>query len=118
MNSSINASKIIIDNEDDKIISIAEAEEAVKTLIRYIGEDPEREGLMVTIPKQFCEQKFLTKRLFLPKSFKIIFYQNLLWQFFCLTFFFLSTEFKTTYFLKINFFFAKVFRPFFSPNIF
>ena len=44
MNSSINASKIIIDNQDNKIISKAEAEEAVKTLIRYIGEDPEREG--------------------------------------------------------------------------
>ena len=44
MNSSINASNIIIDNQDNKIISKAEAEEAVKTLIRYIGEDPEREG--------------------------------------------------------------------------
>ena len=41
MNSSINASNIIIDNQDNKIISKAEAEEAVKTLIRYIGEDPE-----------------------------------------------------------------------------
>ena len=36
MNSSINASNIIIDNQDNKIISKAEAEEAVKTLIRYI----------------------------------------------------------------------------------
>ena len=51
MNSSINASKIIINNENDKIISKAEAEEAVKTLIRYIGEDPEREGLIET-PKR------------------------------------------------------------------
>ena len=47
MNSSINASKIIIDDSEDKIIiSQEEAEEAVKTLIRYIGEDPEREGLL------------------------------------------------------------------------
>ena len=44
-------SKIIIDNENDRIISKAEAEEAVKTLIRYIGEDPEREGLLET-PKR------------------------------------------------------------------
>ena len=51
MNSSINASNIIIDNQDNKIISKAEAEEAVKTLIRYIGEDPEREGLLET-PKR------------------------------------------------------------------
>ena len=51
MNSSINASKIIIDNEDNKIISKAQAEEAVKTLLRYIGEDPEREGLLET-PKR------------------------------------------------------------------
>ena len=36
MNSSINASNIIIDNEVNKVISKAEAEEAVKTLIRYI----------------------------------------------------------------------------------
>ena len=46
MNSSINASNIIIDNEESKIISKAEAEKAVKTLIRYIGEDPEREGFV------------------------------------------------------------------------
>ena len=52
MNSSINASKIIIDDSEDKIIiSEEEAEEAVKTLIRYIGEDPEREGLLET-PKR------------------------------------------------------------------
>ena len=51
MNSSINASKIIIDNEVNKVISTEEAEEAVKTLIRYIGEDPEREGLLET-PKR------------------------------------------------------------------
>ena len=52
MNSSINASKIIIDDSEDKIIiSQEEAEEAVKTLIRYIGEDPEREGLLET-PKR------------------------------------------------------------------
>ena len=51
MNSSINASNIIIDNQDNKIISKVEAEEAVKTLIRYIGEDPEREGLLET-PKR------------------------------------------------------------------
>ena len=52
MNSSINASKIIIDdNEDKTIISKEEAEEAVKILIRYIGEDPEREGLLET-PKR------------------------------------------------------------------
>ena len=51
MNSSINASKIIIDNENNKITSKAEAEEAIKTLIRYIGEDPEREGLLET-PKR------------------------------------------------------------------
>ena len=51
MNSSLNASKIIINNEENKIISKSEAEEAVKTLIRYIGEDPEREGLLET-PKR------------------------------------------------------------------
>ena len=51
MNSSTNVSNIVIDNEENKIISKAEAEEAVKTLIRYIGEDPEREGLKET-PKR------------------------------------------------------------------
>ena len=51
MNSSINTSKIILDNQDNKIISQEEAEEAVKTLIQYIGEDPEREGLIET-PKR------------------------------------------------------------------
>ena len=42
MNPSINNSKIILDNQDNKIISQEEAEEAVKTLLQYIGEDPER----------------------------------------------------------------------------
>ena len=51
MNSSINASKIILDKQDNKIISQEEAEQAVKTLIQYIGEDPEREGLVDT-PKR------------------------------------------------------------------
>ena len=51
MNSSINTSKIILDNQDNKIVSQEEAEEAVKTLIQYIGEDPEREGLIET-PKR------------------------------------------------------------------
>ena len=36
---------------DFKIISQEEAEKAVKTLIQYIGEDPEREGLIET-PKR------------------------------------------------------------------
>ena len=44
MNSSVNTSKIILDNQNNKIISQEEAEEAVKTLIKYIGEDQEREG--------------------------------------------------------------------------
>ena len=51
MNSSINTSKIILDNQDNKIISQEEAEQAVKTLLQYIGEDPEREGLIET-PKR------------------------------------------------------------------
>jgi GTP cyclohydrolase I len=51
MGSSINASKLILDNQDNKIVSQEEAEQAVKTLIRYIGEDPEREGLIET-PKR------------------------------------------------------------------
>ena len=78
MNSSINASKIIIDNEDDKIISIAEAEEAVKTLIRYIGEDPEREGLIET-PKrviksfnEFYAGYSQDPEIFLSKTFEDI----------------------------------------------
>ena len=51
MNSSINTSKIIFDKQDNKIIYQKEAEEAVRTLIQYIGEDPEREGLIET-PKR------------------------------------------------------------------
>ena len=51
MSSSINASKLILDNQDNKIVSQEEAEQAVKTLIQYIGEDPEREGLIET-PKR------------------------------------------------------------------
>ncbi len=51
MGSSINASKLILDNQDNKIVSQEEAEQAVKTLIKYIGEDPEREGLKET-PKR------------------------------------------------------------------
>ena len=78
MNSSINASKIIIDNENDKIISKAEAEEAVKTLIRYIGEDPEREGLIET-PKrviksfnEFYAGYSQDPEIFLSKTFEDI----------------------------------------------
>ena len=78
MNSSINASKIIIDNEDDKIVSKAEAEEAVKTLIRYIGEDPEREGLIET-PKrviksfnEFYAGYSQDPEIFLSKTFEDI----------------------------------------------
>ena len=51
MGSSINASKLILDDQDNKIVSQEEAEQAVKTLIQYIGEDPEREGLIET-PKR------------------------------------------------------------------
>ena len=78
MNSSINASKIIINNQDDKIISKAEAEEAVKTLIRYIGEDPEREGLLET-PKrviksfnEFYAGYSQDPEIFLSKTFEDI----------------------------------------------
>ena len=78
MNSSINASKIIINNENDKIISKAEAEEAVKTLIRYIGEDPEREGLIET-PKrviksfnEFYAGYSQDPEIFLSKTFEDI----------------------------------------------
>ena len=77
MNSSINASKIIIDNENNKIISKAEAEEAVKTLIRYIGEDPEREGLLET-PKrviksfnEFYAGYTQDPEIFLSKTFNL-----------------------------------------------
>ena len=78
MNPSINASKIIIDNEDDKIVSKSEAEEAVKTLIRYIGEDPEREGLLET-PKrvirsfnEFYAGYSQDPEIFLTKTFEDI----------------------------------------------
>ena len=46
MNSSLNASKIIIDEDVKSEISESEAEKAVKVLIEYIGEDPNREGLL------------------------------------------------------------------------
>ena len=78
MNSSINASNIIIDNQENKIISKAEAEEAVKTLIRYIGEDPEREGLKET-PKrviksfnEFYAGYSQDPEIFLSKTFEDI----------------------------------------------
>ena len=78
MNSSINASNIIIDNQDNKIISKVEAEEAVKTLIRYIGEDPEREGLLET-PKrviksfnEFYAGYSQDPEIFLSKTFEDI----------------------------------------------
>ena len=51
MNSSLNASNIVINDEEKNIVSQAEAERAVKTLIKYIGEDPDREGLIDT-PKR------------------------------------------------------------------
>ena len=51
MNSSINASKIILSQNEKRVVSKEEAEQAVKTLIEYIGEDPEREGLIET-PKR------------------------------------------------------------------
>ena len=51
MNSSLNASNIVINDEEKNIVSQAEAERAVKTLIKYIGEDPDREGLINT-PKR------------------------------------------------------------------
>ena len=51
MNSSLNASKIIIDEDVKSEISEGEAEKAVKMLIEYIGEDPNREGLLET-PKR------------------------------------------------------------------
>ena len=46
MNSSINASKLIIDDHEKRSVTQEEAELAIKTLIEYIGEDPNREGLI------------------------------------------------------------------------
>ena len=51
MNPSLNASNILINDEEKNIVSQSEAEKAVKTLIEYIGEDPDREGLIDT-PKR------------------------------------------------------------------
>ena len=51
MNSSLNPSNIVINDEEKNIVSQSEAEQAVKTLIEYIGEDPDREGLIDT-PKR------------------------------------------------------------------
>ena len=51
MNSSPNASNIVISDEEKNIVSQSEAEKAVKTLIEYIGENPDREGLRET-PKR------------------------------------------------------------------
>jgi GTP cyclohydrolase I len=48
MNSSINASKLIIDDDENRSVTQEEAEQAIKTLIEYIGEDPNREGLKET----------------------------------------------------------------------
>ena len=48
MNSSINASKLIIDDHEKRLVTQEEAELAIKTLIEYIGEDPNREGLIET----------------------------------------------------------------------
>jgi len=78
MNPSINTSKIILDNQDNKIISQEEAEEAVKTLIQYIGEDPEREGLIET-PKRviksfndFMQVMVKTQKYYCLKHLKIL----------------------------------------------
>ena len=51
MNSSLNASKILIDEDVKTEISKDEAENAIKILIEYIGENPNREGLLET-PKR------------------------------------------------------------------
>ena len=58
MNSSINASKLIIDDHEKRSVTQEEAELAIKTLIEYIGEDPNREGLIETprrVIKSFSE---------------------------------------------------------------
>ena len=51
MNSPINASSLIIDEQEKGTITQEEAEKAIKILIEYIGEDPNREGLKET-PKR------------------------------------------------------------------
>ena len=51
MNSTLNASKIIINEDVKSEISQDDAENAVKVLIEYIGENPNREGLLDT-PKR------------------------------------------------------------------
>ena len=73
MNSSLNASKILIDEDVKTEISKDEAENAIKILIEYIGENPNREGLLETpkrVIKSFKEfyagysqdpEKFLSK---------------------------------------------------------
>ena len=69
MNSSLNASKIIIDEDVKSEISEDEAEKAVKILIEYIGEDPNREGLLET-PKRVIKS---FKELILTLIFTCVF---------------------------------------------